>query len=431
MLTLVLSVSAHLALAFGPLPPAAQRDRPQVPTSPSAPSSSGGPFDKADFVFVVDHSASMGNEIAGVASGLTRFTQGLQAKGIDARFAVVLFGGPPEVRQDFTSDADLLAEVFANIEILSISAGKFEAGLEAIRMSLGAAVHNFAAGLLAFRPDAIKNIVLVTDENSDGPRFIENRAPEQTGDNPPGCNDFAPENPWQLEVDLTARAAIESNAFVNLLIKTGGTLCRAVECQYGDYLADHSLSDLSGFDPAATLANLELFGLDACLQAQVLRAGLISRSFDVRQVGSMTFVDNFFDAKIDEVENPCRSSASWAITGSGTPGPSGLPSLALSDLPRQGLRVEVVVGNPSSVAVPCCLLIGDPIDPASTLYGVNLLVNPTISTRSLLVPPGGMRVTWDVETGVDTCGRTYHLQAVMRQGSGLAASDRLTAVVGD
>jgi Mg-chelatase subunit ChlD len=59
---------------------------------------------KSDFVFIIDCSISMAGEIAAVRSGLSGFVAGLAAFNVDPRFAIVLFGGEPELVLDFTSN---------------------------------------------------------------------------------------------------------------------------------------------------------------------------------------------------------------------------------------------------------------------------------------------------------------------------------------
>ena len=60
------------------------------------------------------------------------------------------------------------------------------------------------------------------------------------------------------------------------------------------------------FDSAATLTGLLSNTVtDNSLQAQVLGAGLIARTFNVAGANTSNFVDNFFAAKIEEtVDNP-------------------------------------------------------------------------------------------------------------------------------
>jgi hypothetical protein len=57
---------------------------------------------RTDVLFVIDASGSMGSKIAGVASGVVAFANSLLASGIDARFAVVRYGGSPVIFMPFT-----------------------------------------------------------------------------------------------------------------------------------------------------------------------------------------------------------------------------------------------------------------------------------------------------------------------------------------
>jgi hypothetical protein len=52
-----------------------------------------------DIVFLIDASASMGDNIADVRAGFATFVSNLNAQGVDARFAIVMFGGEPELIQ--------------------------------------------------------------------------------------------------------------------------------------------------------------------------------------------------------------------------------------------------------------------------------------------------------------------------------------------
>ena len=86
-----------------------------------------------------------------------------------------------------------------------------------------------------------------------------------------------------------------------MLINTGDAPSKF---QYGDYAKDVSDPDLLNFDPTATKnALLGDSDTDDSLQAQVLVAGLIARTFDVAGANDSDFVDNFFAAKLQEVVN--------------------------------------------------------------------------------------------------------------------------------
>jgi hypothetical protein len=195
-----------------------------------------------------------------------------------------------------------------------------EAGLEAIRAALGvASAETYTASRwrpftgntsapISFRSDAQTNIILATDEDSDAPYWSDNRFASQPGF---GGNDGAVGDPpstgpnnanwggWQAEIDATAQAVIASKAFLNMLINVGDAPSAA---QYGDYRKDVSDLDLLNFDPDATLANLLADPFTAnSLQAQVLKADLVARTFNVAGANDSSFVNNFFAAKVEEV----------------------------------------------------------------------------------------------------------------------------------
>ncbi len=262
----------------------------------------------ADFVFIIDGSSSMAGEIAAVKNGLGSFVASLDVAEVDARFAIVLFGGAPEIILDFTTDQAITEAAFDLVSVSGAVPGvqddhnaNPEAGLEAIRMVLNSAGTNYlfrnnvgGSGPLAFRPDARKNLILVTDENSDRPYYAANRMADQTSAEPP--NPLTP--PWQAEVDATAQAVIANGAFVNLLIGPGATPSRN---QYGDPASSVSSANFLNFNPSATLSNLVSAGYGGSLEAQVLAAGLVGRSFNITAVDTTNFIANFFAAKVEEI----------------------------------------------------------------------------------------------------------------------------------
>lgn len=266
----------------------------------------------ADFVFIIDASGSMAGEIAAVRSGLGSFVGSLNTNEIDARFAVVLFGGTPELVLNFTTDQLVTESAFDLINVSGAVPGiqnnhnvNPEAGLEAIRIVLNAAATNGLMrnnvggdGPLVFRPDARKNLILVTDENSDLPFYAANRQPGQSGTEPPTTLTA----PWQAEIDATAQAVIANQAFINMLINPAATPSRF---QYGDPAQSASDPNFLNFDPDLTLTNLVSAGYGRSLEAQVLAAGLIGRTFNITVVDTTNFVANFFAAKIEEIiDNP-------------------------------------------------------------------------------------------------------------------------------
>ncbi|HNQ90816.1 MAG TPA: right-handed parallel beta-helix repeat-containing protein [Verrucomicrobiota bacterium] len=265
----------------------------------------------ADFVFIIDASVSMAGEIAAVKNGLGSFVAGLNTALIDARFAVVLFGAAPELILDFTRDPTVTETAFDLISVNGPVPGVHynhnanpEAGLEAIRIVLQGATNSTlvrdnagGSGPLLFRPDARKNLILVTDENSDRPYYAENRMAGQTTTEPPTTLNAA----WQAEVDATAQVVLAHNAFLNVLISASG----ASRYQYGDPSQSAADPDFLNFDPDATLANLVAAGFGGSLEAQVLAAGLVGRAFNIASVDTPNFINNFFAAKVEEIiDNP-------------------------------------------------------------------------------------------------------------------------------
>ena len=290
--------------------PSVRTDSPTVsnPAAVFAEADDTGGARQADFVFIVDATGSMNGEISAVKSGLGSFVTGLTVASIDARFAVVLFGGAPELVLDFTDDPAVVEQAFEMISVSGAVSGfqnnhnvNPEAGLEALRMVLGASgevlTHDNVGGtgVLAFRPDARKNLILVTDEDADRPFFVSNRLPGQTTPGPPATISGTD---WQLAVDHTAQAVIDQAAFVNLLVNPGNGATRR---QYGNPDSDVSDPDFLHFDGPATLAALEAAGFGDNLEAQVLRTGLIGRAFDIGNIDEPDFVSNFFAAKVEEI----------------------------------------------------------------------------------------------------------------------------------
>ena len=304
---------------------------------------------KTDFVFLIDATSSMAGEIAGVRSGFSSFVSGLDSAAVDARFAVILYGGAPELVLDFTSSG---AEAQTALNTISASSGNNavagfqnnhnvnpEAGLEVIRMALGAATNNDliannvldtpgATATLDFRTDARINLILATDEDSDCPFYAVNAvSPVNPGDTTCVGNTGANNNNGlldQAEVDATAQAIIDKNAYVNMLINRGDTPSRSV---YGDYLDDVSDPEFLNFDAGATLTNLKADTVtDESLQAQVLEAGLIARTFNIAGANDANFVNNFFAAKLEEViTDPCIDDPFGPTCG---PNPVPLPAAA-------------------------------------------------------------------------------------------------------
>ena len=114
----------------------------------------------ADIVFLIDTSGSMQEEINAVANNARAFADGLVARGIDYRLALVQFGqsannGAPRIILPLTSDAN----AFKNAVGALVAGGGTEPGFGAV---------DLAIQQLNFRPGTQKAFILITDEDSDG-----------------------------------------------------------------------------------------------------------------------------------------------------------------------------------------------------------------------------------------------------------------------
>lgn len=110
----------------------------------------------ADIVWVVDTSGSMGGDISQVKQRITEFDAVMLANGIDARYGLVRFGGPASLIQDITSFSDF-TRAGGPFQNLGANGGGTEDGSAALQTALGA----------SFRNDAVRNLILVTDEDDD------------------------------------------------------------------------------------------------------------------------------------------------------------------------------------------------------------------------------------------------------------------------
>ncbi|TPX38036.1 hypothetical protein SmJEL517_g00041 [Synchytrium microbalum] len=142
-----------------------------------------------EFVFVIDASGSMCPYITNVTAGVQTFANSLVAKHVDARFAVVAFGGSPTLLQPFTANATLLQAALASLN--NCNYGGNEAGLEALRMVLppksgidliSGCVNSAFTGAscnLTYRSGAAIQVIMATDEDSDIPTNVNYRQSDQ------------------------------------------------------------------------------------------------------------------------------------------------------------------------------------------------------------------------------------------------------------
>ena len=272
---------------------------------------------KTDLVFVVDCSQSMSGNIAAVRDGVNAFAQQLVANNIDARFALVRYGralpapavdGRPELVLDLTPNA---AELSAALAALTVG-GTVEPGLEAVRMALGAAPQGFeqAPGSISYRSGALTNIILLTDEDSDSPRYDANRMCVPNGSGGTLCQgNGSPSGPgsttwpaYQAEIDATAAALLARGAYLNLVINS--TNGQAL-FQYGTPYA--TVLDANGnYDRMGTFNAMSPL-VQQSVQGRVLGGGGLARSFDIGNIpadldndGISDLVEDLFRTKVQE-----------------------------------------------------------------------------------------------------------------------------------
>lgn len=121
---------------------------------------------RADFVFVVDNSGSMGNEITAIRNNLADFVSALQASGIDAQLGLVRYGQRGGGTFNGTSGAPIITNggslvsdpIFFRDNIFSQNT--IDGGREPMYAGIVQGLQNFN-----FRPDAQTVIIGVTDES--------------------------------------------------------------------------------------------------------------------------------------------------------------------------------------------------------------------------------------------------------------------------
>lgn len=113
----------------------------------------------SDIVMMVDESGSMGTVQANLRNNISTFASILQSGGLDVRFALVGYGSTnylPRTMTNFTSAAG-----FATAAAGLVASGGTEPGYAAIEFAL-------TSPTLTWRSNAVKNLIIFTDEPSNG-----------------------------------------------------------------------------------------------------------------------------------------------------------------------------------------------------------------------------------------------------------------------
>jgi hypothetical protein len=119
---------------------------------------------RTDIVFVVDESGSMGSVQANLRNNIGAFANILSGGGVDATYALVGYGNAqvaPRILTNFT-DPTTFATAAQGLQI----SGGTEPGYTAIAFALNGIDNQ--ANTLNYRANSLKNIILLTDEPSNG-----------------------------------------------------------------------------------------------------------------------------------------------------------------------------------------------------------------------------------------------------------------------
>ncbi|SFW13215.1 vWA domain-containing protein [Nitrosovibrio sp. Nv17] len=119
---------------------------------------------RTDIIMIVDESGSMSNVQANLRNNIGLFASILSAGGVDARYGLVGYGNGaavPRLVTDLTNPAG-----FAAAAAGLVSSGSAEPGYTASAFALNAL--DGQSSLFSFRPDAVLNIIIFTDEPSNG-----------------------------------------------------------------------------------------------------------------------------------------------------------------------------------------------------------------------------------------------------------------------
>lgn len=122
------------------------------------------PVIKTDLIMIVDESGSMGTVQANLRNNIGLFASILTAGGLDAQFGLVGYGNNQVVPRRLT-DLTSAANFATAAQGLQINGGT-EPGYTAIAFALNELDNQ--TSLFSFRPDAVLNIILFTDEPSNG-----------------------------------------------------------------------------------------------------------------------------------------------------------------------------------------------------------------------------------------------------------------------
>jgi hypothetical protein len=159
-----------------------------------------------DIIFIVDESGSMGSAQTNLANNIGLFASILSAGGVDARYGLVGYGNSSVVPRMLTNltTAAALATAAQGLVIT----GGTESGYAGTAFALNGI--DGQTSLFSFRPNAVKNLIIFTDEDND---FITNIGGRVGGD-----------AATYSEIDALLTS---NNALFNAVVSSGGACTTA------------------------------------------------------------------------------------------------------------------------------------------------------------------------------------------------------------
>lgn len=119
---------------------------------------------KSDIIMIVDESGSMGGVQTNLRNNIGQFASILSAGGVDAQYGLVGYGNGsvvPRMLTDLTNPTS-----FATAALNLVASGGVEPGYTATAFALNEL--DSQSSLFSFRSDAVKNLIIFTDEPHNG-----------------------------------------------------------------------------------------------------------------------------------------------------------------------------------------------------------------------------------------------------------------------